>query len=199
MALADEVEVGGVGRPHLRPGQSTGAEPLLPGGRHELERDRLQGASFGELGQAVQRLQARQQCAGLVHGEADGPVQLQGLADEDVVVLPLDVEQLVGVALRKAGADQDQQIVLKFLAGHPEPVRDVLDVQALVVDQERHQLQHPLELVLRSAFAGPLARPGSADEVKDGTGAAAKAAALASRRCTAVASSAGATTLTFGP
>ena len=44
---------------------------------------------------------------------------------------------------------------ISCLAGDTEPVGHFLDVQALVVDQERNQLQHPGELVLGGALPGP--------------------------------------------
>ena len=89
-----------------------------------------------------------QEGAGLVHGETDGAGQVQVLGDEDVVIVPLDVQQIVGVAFGQARADQDPQVVLELLAGDPEPGGHLADVQSLVVDKERDQLQHPLELVL---------------------------------------------------
>ncbi|CAH0291490.1 hypothetical protein SRABI83_04223 [Arthrobacter sp. Bi83] len=73
-----------------------------------------------------------------------------------MVVLPLDVEQLVGISLRKSRADEDQQIAFEFLAGNAELVRHVLDMESLVVHEERHQLEHARQLVFGGAFAGAL-------------------------------------------
>ena len=143
--------------PTSGPDRAAALQPFLPCRGHELERDGFQRAAFGEFGQAVERFQPGQQGAGLLDGEADRPLQVEVLGDGDVVVVPLDVQQVVRVALRQAGTDEDPEVTLQFLRCDPEACCDVLDVQALVVDQERHQLQHALELVLGGALAdGPV-------------------------------------------
>ncbi len=154
------LEDGGVAGSHLGSGESGRFEPLLPRRGQELERHGFERAAFGEFGQAVQGFQPGQERAGLVDGEAHGTGQVQGLGDEDVVIVPLDVQQIVGVAFGQARADQDPQVILELLAGDPEPGGDLADVQPLVVDKERDELQHPLELVLGRAVAGPDGAPG---------------------------------------
>ena len=92
----------------------------------------------------------------------------------------------------RPGADQDPQVLLEFLAGDAEPGGDLADVQALVVDQERDQLEHPLELVLGGAFAAALGRAGvSGRRWRDGGGGEVRGGG--SRRRTAATSSGGAT------
>ncbi len=113
--LPDGREVPGVRGAHLRPGDGGCLQALLPRRGHQLHSDGLQSASLGELRQSVEGLQARQQGAGLVHREADRAVDFEILRDEDVVVLPLDVQEIVRVALGKAGTDQNPQIVFQFL------------------------------------------------------------------------------------
>ena len=92
------------GEPRGPPRGRTARPPLSPPPRrgHEFERHRFQGTAFGELGQAVEGLQAGREGARLVHGEPYGAGQVQVLGDENVVIVPLDVQQIVGVAFRQA-------------------------------------------------------------------------------------------------
>ncbi|MDI2020944.1 hypothetical protein PJL18_01460 [Paenarthrobacter nicotinovorans] len=71
-----------------------------------------------------------------------------------MIVFPLYVQQIIRVTLGKARTDEDFEVIDQILAGDAETVSDLLDMQALVMDQERHQLQHPCQLVFRSALPG---------------------------------------------
>ncbi|MDQ0801165.1 hypothetical protein QF050_002804 [Arthrobacter sp. SLBN-112] len=153
---------------HLGSGDGGCPEALLTGRGKQLEGDGFQYAPAGQVRQAVERLEAGQQRTGFLDGEPDGPLQVEVLGNEDVVIFPLDIEQIIRVPLRQPGADEDLEIGLKFLACDPKMPGDILDVQALVVDQEGDQLEHALELVLGGPFAG---RPGvDVDERVGGDG-----------------------------
>ena len=123
MALGDGGECPAIAGGHGLPGDGPPKRPAFPAAPVSLRVTDSRAPPgwssrhAGQLRQVPQHGQARQQRGSLVLAELDRPVQVQVLGDVNVVVFPLDIEQVVRVTFRQPRTNEDFQVVHQLPCG----------------------------------------------------------------------------------